>query len=115
MLDHVCPFLAPHCIFDINYSFAEKLIKIQKSDGCKFEPFSVVRTSYQTARGRLVQSILFPKPIDSRLNNDAISFVMLMGVIALIGFSYSVIMQYYGCVKTKEIILKLGCPKISIL
>ena len=45
----------------------------------------VVRTGYQTARGRLVQSILFPKQIDMKLQNDAINFVGLMGIIALIG------------------------------
>ena len=54
------------------------------------EIMSLLLLGYQTARGRLVQSILFPKPVEMKLQNDAIHFVMLMGVISLIGSAIQV-------------------------
>lgn len=49
----------------------------------------VVRTGFGTAKGDLVHSILFPKPVDLKLLQDAYRFVFIMFCISLIGFAYS--------------------------
>ena len=49
----------------------------------------VVSTSFWTAKGALVRSILFPKPLDVKLWKDAIKFVLALAVIAFAGVIYS--------------------------
>lgn len=50
----------------------------------------VVRTGFQTAKGELVRSIMFPKPIDFKFNRHIHQFIFLMACIALLGFIYTV-------------------------
>ena len=37
----------------------------------------VVRTGYATAKGELVRSILFPKPVDMKFYTDSMKFVVV--------------------------------------
>ena len=53
----------------------------------------VVRTGYQTAKGRLVHSILYPKPLNMRLMRDAYRFVGVLSLIAVLGFIYSMVLM----------------------
>ena len=50
----------------------------------------VVRTGFDTARGDLIRSILFPKPMDFKFYRDSISFILLLFCIAAIGMAYCV-------------------------
>ncbi|KAH9529860.1 hypothetical protein DERF_003718 [Dermatophagoides farinae] len=46
----------------------------------------VIRIGYQTAKGELVRSIMFPKPVDFKLNRHIHKFVGFLAMMALIGF-----------------------------
>ena len=50
----------------------------------------VIRTGFTTAKGELVRSILYPKPIGFRFYMDSIKFVLLLLAVALCGVVYCV-------------------------
>lgn len=47
---------------------------------------------FNTAKGEMVRSILFPKPMNFKLYQDAFRFLMCLVAIAVIGFIYSVVL-----------------------
>eukprot|EP00731_Ephydatia_muelleri_P014336 Em0008g56a len=49
----------------------------------------VLRTAFSTSKGGMVRSILYPKPLNFKFYLDAIKFVLVLGVIALGGFCYT--------------------------
>ncbi|XP_064642626.1 polyamine-transporting ATPase 13A3-like isoform X2 [Lineus longissimus] len=53
----------------------------------------VVRTGFSTAKGDLVRSILFPKPMGFKFYQDAIKFLGFLAVVAACGMVYSIIMM----------------------
>ena len=53
----------------------------------------VLSTGFMTAKGDLIRSILFPKPLDFRFMVDAMKFVGLLAIIALIGLVYSLVLR----------------------
>lgn len=53
----------------------------------------VIKTNFQTVKGELVRSILYPKPIDFKFNRHINHFLCIMGVLALIGFIYTVVLK----------------------
>lgn len=55
----------------------------------------VVSTSFWTAKGTLVRSILFPKPLNVKLWKDAVKFVLALAVIAFAGVAYSLAINLY--------------------
>lgn len=46
---------------------------------------------FNTAKGDMVRSILYPKPMNFKLYRDAFRFLMCLVSIAIIGFIYSVV------------------------
>ncbi|XP_031422205.1 cation-transporting ATPase 13A2 isoform X2 [Clupea harengus] len=52
----------------------------------------VVHTGFFTAKGDLVSSILYPQPINFRFYKDAVKFLLFLGVLALMGTIYSLVM-----------------------
>ena len=50
----------------------------------------VVKTGFSTMKGNLLRSILFPKPIAFQFFKDAMKFVCVLGVFALIGLVYTI-------------------------
>lgn len=50
----------------------------------------VIRTGFRTAKGELVRSILFPKPLTFKFTQDALKFVGALAVLAFVGFGISV-------------------------
>ncbi|KAK7028908.1 hypothetical protein SK128_015024 [Halocaridina rubra] len=63
----------------------------------------VVRTGFNTAKGELIRSILYPRPLDFKFYKDTMKFIIFMFVIAAIGMSYSIyiyIMHQEAVIKT---------------
>lgn len=46
----------------------------------------VVRTGFNTTKGALVRSMLFPRPLGFKFYRDAFRYIFVMGVIGGIGF-----------------------------
>ncbi|XP_078510337.1 putative cation-transporting ATPase 13A4 [Lissotriton helveticus] len=53
----------------------------------------VLQTGFNTAKGDLVRSILYAKPVDAKLHRDALRFIMCLLFVAAIGFIYSVVVN----------------------
>ncbi|XP_069753130.1 polyamine-transporting ATPase 13A3 isoform X2 [Narcine bancroftii] len=65
----------------------------------------VVRTGFSTTKGKLVRSILYPKPMDFKLYRDAYIFLLCLGCLAGIGFIYSIINSVLNEVRVHAIII----------
>ncbi|XP_072266259.1 probable cation-transporting ATPase 13A4 [Pyxicephalus adspersus] len=53
----------------------------------------VLRTGFNTAKGDLVRSILYPKPVNFKLHRDAIRFLIGLVLISLVGVIYVAIVN----------------------
>ncbi|BES87473.1 cation-transporting atpase [Nesidiocoris tenuis] len=51
----------------------------------------VIRTSFSTAKGNLVRSILYPPPVDFKFERDSYKFVWCLAFVAFIGVIYTVV------------------------
>ncbi|XP_052278090.1 polyamine-transporting ATPase 13A3-like isoform X1 [Dreissena polymorpha] len=66
----------------------------------------VFRTAFSTAKGELVRSILYPKPVDFRFNRDTYIFVGILGVISVMGFIYTIILMVRRDNLVEDIIIR---------
>lgn len=66
----------------------------------------VIRTGYQTVKGELVRSIMFPKPVDFKLNRHIQNFVTFLSCLAVIGFFYTLVLKTYRGVNWSDILIK---------
>ncbi|KAL5492027.1 hypothetical protein EMCRGX_G017415 [Ephydatia muelleri] len=66
----------------------------------------VVRTGFSTSKGGMVRSILYPKPLNFKFYLDAIKFVLLLAIIALVGFCYTIIILQTRKYYLKETLLR---------
>ena len=66
----------------------------------------VIRTAFQTAKGELVRTILFPKPVDFKFNRHIKQFIIIMAIIALSGFIYTVVIKINRHDEVADIIIK---------
>ncbi|OXB83138.1 UNVERIFIED_CONTAM: hypothetical protein H355_016702 [Colinus virginianus] len=66
----------------------------------------VVRTGFNTAKGQLVRSILYPKPTDFKLYRDAYWFLLFLVVVAGIGFIYTIVNSILNEVPAHTIIIE---------
>ncbi|XP_067950022.1 polyamine-transporting ATPase 13A3-like [Watersipora subatra] len=53
----------------------------------------VIRTGFMTAKGNLIRSIMFPKPVDFRFYRDIYMFMISLAVIAFMGMIYTVVLM----------------------
>ncbi|XP_040205466.1 probable cation-transporting ATPase 13A4 isoform X1 [Rana temporaria] len=53
----------------------------------------VLRTGFNTAKGDLVRSILYPKPVNFKLHRDAIRFLIGLVIISVVGVIYIAIVN----------------------
>ena len=51
----------------------------------------VINTGNITAKGGLIRSILYPPPVDYKFEQDSYKFIEFLGLIALIGFIYTLV------------------------
>ncbi|XP_053865396.1 polyamine-transporting ATPase 13A2 isoform X2 [Malaclemys terrapin pileata] len=66
----------------------------------------VTRTGFCTAKGDLISSILYPKPVSFRFYRDAVKFVLFLAVLALIGTTYSIVILIRNQVPLQQIIIR---------
>ena len=57
----------------------------------------VLKTGFETEKGQLIQSILFPKPINFNFYSDSMKYILILGIIAVLGF----IMSLYNQLRLK--------------
>ena len=48
----------------------------------------VVRTGFDTSKGGLIRSILYPKPLGFKFYEDSIKFILFLSAVALVGMTY---------------------------
>ena len=63
---------------------------------------------FSTAKGELVRSILFPKPVDFKFTQDAMKFVGFLASVSLIGMVYTLVLMVSTTVSTSSIVILLS-------
>ncbi|XP_025025376.1 probable cation-transporting ATPase 13A4 [Python bivittatus] len=66
----------------------------------------VLRTGFSTAKGDLVRSILYPKPMNFRLYRDAMQFLLCLVAVAGIGMIYAVCVFVINGQEAGEVVKK---------
>ncbi|NXI37282.1 AT132 ATPase, partial [Galbula dea] len=66
----------------------------------------VTRTGFCTAKGDLISSILYPKPVSFKFYKDAVKFVLFLAILAFIGTLYSILILVKNQVPVGQIILR---------
>lgn len=98
-----------HMKYDLNedkrYSLYEGTYVIQTRTSAGSKPLGIVtRTGFSTFKGKIIRSILFPKPHEFRFYQDSVKFVLVLFVISCLSFCVTVPMQYYLDVKVFNLI-----------
>uniref|UniRef100_A0A8C5Q6H3 Cation-transporting ATPase n=1 Tax=Leptobrachium leishanense TaxID=445787 RepID=A0A8C5Q6H3_9ANUR len=65
----------------------------------------VKQTGFNTAKGDLVRSIMYPKPMNFKLYQDATRFLMCLVGVAMIGFIYSVVLFSVKGASARDVIV----------
>ncbi|KAG7226888.1 hypothetical protein INR49_022183 [Caranx melampygus] len=79
---------------------------IQAKGGGRGAVAVVTSTGFFTAKGNLVSSILYPQPINFRFYQDAIKFLLVLGVVALLGTIYSFVILYRSNATWVELVIR---------
>lgn len=65
----------------------------------------VLHTAFDSEKGSLIRSILFPKPIANKFQSESVKYIMIMGLLGALGYCCSVYFLY-GTISNIQIILK---------
>jgi len=85
----ISPELGKHFLFS-----GTKIVRVRRrsdKDGGGAAVAMVVRTGFNTTKGALVRSMLFPRPNKFRFYADSFRFIGVMAVIAGLGFVISIV------------------------
>lgn len=66
----------------------------------------IYQTGFNTMKGQLVRSILFPKTTNFNFYKDALKFICSIAIISIVGLTYTIVNFVKEDVEPKEIILK---------
>ncbi|XP_053316354.1 probable cation-transporting ATPase 13A4 [Spea bombifrons] len=66
----------------------------------------ILRTGFNTAKGDMVRSILYPKPMNFKLYRDAFRFLMILATVAVIGTIYTVAVFVVKGESPTEVVIK---------
>ncbi|XP_014236851.1 cation-transporting ATPase 13A2 isoform X1 [Trichogramma pretiosum] len=66
----------------------------------------VIRTGYNTSKGGLVRSIMYPPPVDFKFEQDSYKFVIGLACIAVVGAIYTVISKVMNEESPRDIALE---------
>ncbi|XP_013781751.2 probable cation-transporting ATPase 13A3 isoform X3 [Limulus polyphemus] len=67
----------------------------------------VIRTGFLTAKGELVRSILFPKPLGFKFYQDSMKFILVLFCISAIGMAYSLYLYIHRHASVSKAILRV--------
>ncbi|CAK6441788.1 unnamed protein product [Pipistrellus nathusii] len=62
----------------------------------------VLRTGYNTAKGDLVRSILYPRPLNFKLYSDAFKFIVFLACLGVVGFFYALGVYLYHRISPRD-------------
>ncbi|XP_068939396.1 probable cation-transporting ATPase 13A5 [Petaurus breviceps papuanus] len=75
----------------------------------------VLQTGFNTAKGDLVRSILYPRPLNFRLYNDAFKFIVFLAFLGVIGFFYAFgVYMYHGTSARDTVTMSLLLLTVSV-
>ncbi|KAI9271989.1 hypothetical protein BY458DRAFT_509141 [Sporodiniella umbellata] len=66
-----------------------KMVRVRGADNVSVATAIVVRTGFNSAKGALVRSMLFPKPNNFKFYRDSFRFIGVLSIIAVFGFLVS--------------------------
>lgn len=66
----------------------------------------VIRTGFNTSKGGLVRSIMYPPPVDFKFEQDSYKFVILLACIATFGVVYTIVTKAMRGVPSSHIALE---------
>ncbi|XP_075987270.1 polyamine-transporting ATPase 13A3-like [Anticarsia gemmatalis] len=66
----------------------------------------VLRTGYNTSKGQLVRSILYPVPADFKFDRDSYKWIIILAFIAMLGLAYTVALKAYRALSPGDIAIK---------
>ncbi|XP_066597773.1 polyamine-transporting ATPase 13A3 isoform X2 [Prorops nasuta] len=66
----------------------------------------VVRTGFNTSKGGLVRSIMYPPPVDFKFEQDSYKFVILLACIASIGVIYTIVTKLLRGIPGRHVALE---------
>ncbi|XP_013148950.1 PREDICTED: probable cation-transporting ATPase 13A3 isoform X2 [Papilio polytes] len=66
----------------------------------------VLRTGYNTSKGQLVRSILYPVPADFKFDRDSYKFIFILACISIVGLCYTVALKASRSLTVKDVIIK---------
>ena len=80
---------------------------IQKRSNNKEKCLALVyATGFNTAKGNLIRSILYPKQGDSKFQSDSVKYIILMACLSFVGFGISVPFLIRAGLSIREILVK---------
>jgi len=65
-----------------------------------------IATGFNTEKGNLIRSILYPKDSEYRFQKDSVKYILLMGSLTIIGFLVSIPFMIENDIPTEDIILR---------
>ena len=75
----------------------------------------VYATGFNTSRGTLIRSILYPKPHDIKFQRDGAFVILVMVIWAVLGFIFSIVVLHFGCLEpSAQVINALDLITIAI-
>ena len=81
-----------------------KVVQTRNYDSSSKVLAVVVRTGFSTAKGDLVRSILYPKPMGFKFYQDSLKFILFLFVVAILGMTYGIVVLYEKGVDVKDLV-----------
>ncbi|XP_056653578.1 probable cation-transporting ATPase 13A5 [Monodelphis domestica] len=75
----------------------------------------VLQTGFNTAKGDLVRSILYPRPLNFKLYSDAFKFIVFLAFLGVVGFFYAFgVYMYHGTSARDTVTMSLLLLTVSV-
>ncbi|XP_074153936.1 putative cation-transporting ATPase 13A5 isoform X3 [Sminthopsis crassicaudata] len=75
----------------------------------------VLQTGFNTAKGDLVRSILYPRPLNFKLYNDAFKFIVFLAFLGVLAFFYAFgVYMYHGTSARDTVTMSLLLLTVSV-